>query len=137
MKDYIIGTLSELVQNTLDGEENPFKAWAVFTDLEKYIKECKETLKKTVDSEAKKYSEKQFVAGDFRVEVRNGRAVYNFKECKSWIAKNQDLKETEEQLKLAYKMYSANKTIAVTEDGEQVEIPIVTYTDDTIIVKEK
>ena len=137
MKDYIIRTLSSLVQDVQDGNENPLRAWAVITEIEKYIEQCKEATKVFVAEEANKYPEMRFEANGFVVEKRNGRAVWDFKNCKSWVEKNKILKDHEEILKHSYQIYNKGGVIGVNEDGEQVEIPSVKYTDQTIIVREK
>jgi predicted ATPase len=137
MKDYIIGTLGSLVQDVQDGKENPLRAWAVLTEIEKYIEKCKEATKVFVSEEVNKYPEQKFEAHGFVVEKRNGRAVWNFKNCNSWVEKNRQLKEHEEILKHSYQIYNKGGVIGVDENGEQVEIPTVTYTDQIITVRAK
>jgi hypothetical protein len=92
-----------------------------------------EELKKAATEEAKRYG-KAFEKGDYYIEVRTGRKMFNFKSCQSWKSKQDELKEVEERLKLSWE--SLNKNMhTVSDDGEVVEVPEVTFTSDYITFK--
>lgn len=132
--DYTIKeTTAELVQNVLDGVENPLKAFAILSDLEKHIKDCKEAVKEEALDEANKY-DKTFVESGFKFERRNGGARYSFSHIEEVKLAKDKVKALETKYKTAYKN-AENGIQSVDENGELLELPKVTYSSDSLIFK--
>jgi len=84
--------------------------------------------------EANNYSEKTFKDSGFVFEKRNGGIRFSFKHIEEWNEAEKTKKEIEERSKQAY--FAMQRSLLVgTENGEIVEVPKVTYTKDSLIVR--
>lgn len=131
-----LSQLDQLVQDVYDGNENPLKAYAIFNDIEKHLKKVKQELYEAALAEAEKYGEKQFEAEGFKFEIRQGRRLWNFKDCEVWNNSKEQLKEVETTLKSQWEAAQRGLTMLNEETGEVPELPKVTYTNPSIIVKQ-
>ncbi len=126
--------LKELVQNVLDGEESGLVALAVLKEQLNIIKECITQVEPTAFDEAESYGEKKFKHKDLMIERRNGKKNFNFKGITEWQQADATKKAVEAKAKAAYSNYE-NNVESVTPDGEIVQLPIVTYSKDSLIIK--
>ena len=85
-------------------------------------------------NEADLYSEKTFQDSGFVFEKRNGGIRYSFKHIEEWQELDNQKKEVEAKSKQAYLAMQRNLLVG-TEDGEEIEMPRVTYTKSSLIVK--
>ena len=85
-------------------------------------------------NEADLYSEKTFQDSGFVFEKRNGGIRYSFKHIEEWIDLDNQKKEVEAKSKQAYLAMQRNLLVG-TEDGEEIEMPKVSYTKSSLIVK--
>lgn len=124
---------SQLIEDVNNEIESPYKALYQVKQLEKEIKEAKEILE-GIAFEFSKYEDKNFISGDFKIEKRSGRKIWNFNNCLSYNKVKNKLKEVEEVLKSSY--YASEKGLdMINKDAELIEIPKVTFTKDSLIIK--
>ena len=120
----------ELVQNVIDGLEDPLKAYALLLDQKTYIEKCIKEIKEGALQEAQKY-DKTFELHGYKFESKKGGAYYDY----STIP---DIKEAERNLKeLKQEAIARTKTVhdCLSEDGEILPKPIVKYKADSLSVK--
>ncbi len=125
--------IGELVQNVIDGQEDPLKALIVLKNLEKEVKEGLKVISPAAQDEAEKY-EKTFQYHGHELTRTEGRRTFNFKKIPEWMKKSTELKEMEAMYKQAYASYEKGIT-PVSEDGEVIPLPEVTYSKSSISVK--
>jgi len=122
--------ISQLVQDVIDGNENPLVAFAV---LKTHAKELATAIKEIEDvamTEASHYGEKKFTDHGHTFELRDGSRRHSFKHLDHWVEKNAELKAIET---LAKQAATANATM-VDDNGEIITPAQVTYTKPSIIV---
>ena len=105
--------IGQLVQDVMNGEESPFKALYL-------LKQELTTLKEAIEL--------------VEIEKRNGAKRWNFKGCKSYQIAKDNLTQIEDELKTNYKLWESGKS-AVDEFGEIGDVPHVTYSKDSMIIK--
>lgn len=127
--------LSQLIQDVINGDEDPLKAYAILKNHEKTIKAGLAEIWDYVEDEAKKYGEKNFEHGGYKFELKNGRKVWNFKTLPDWNAKKAELTAVEARAKAAWDAYQKGVTGVDADTGEITELPEVTYTKDSLTVK--
>lgn len=124
---------AQLVQDVLDGEESALKAYAVLKAEEANIKRYMDKIKEEAISEASKWSENTFNHNGFRFTKVKGKARYSFKHIPEWAELDKKRKALEDRCKKAYQSYQQGVT-SVSEDGEIIDMPEVTYSADGISV---
>lgn len=118
-------------------EEGNIAALSTYGNLKKCQALYSEAIKQIEEiafNEADLYSEKTFKDSGFVFEKRNGGIRYSFKHIEEWIDLDNQKKEVEARSKQAYLSLQRNLLVG-TEDGEEVEIPKVSYTKSSLIVK--
>jgi len=126
----------QLVQDVLDGNESGLKALAILKSLDKDVKEMIKQVEPTAQDEAAQYTEKTFEFEGYSFEKRNGGKRYDFKQMPSWVEAKEELTEVETMAKQAFASRQNNIMVA-TEDGEEIVLPKVTYTKDSIVIKKQ
>lgn len=126
--------VSELVQNAIDGIENPLKAYAVLKELQKQVSDGISQIEEAAIEEASKYGEKTFEAMNYKFEIREGARRYSFKNIEQWNEASKKLKDIEALCKQAAMAYEKGKTI-IDDDGEVVPIAEVTFSKSSLVVK--
>ena len=127
-------SLSQAVQEVLDGNADPLEVWAALKDVEKHLSECKAQIEGAVMAEADKYPEKTFKHGAFTFTKVEGRAMYKYDHLPMWVAMRDEMKDFEEKAKAAARNLQIGAQM-VTEDGEVIDPAIVTYSKPSISVK--
>ena len=123
----------QLVQDVMDGKQNPYEALYL---LKKLLTDTKVAIE-IVEVEAFnqcEYEDKNFINGNFKIEKRNGGKIWNFKNVDEWNTYDKAKKECEDRLKAAYLANEKGLQMA-DEDGEIVPLPIVTFKKDSLIIK--
>lgn len=126
--------ISELVQNVIDGLQDPLEAYALIKDLSAHLDKAKSEIESAAFEEAAKWTEKTFKHKGFQFTKTEGRATYNFKNVGKWVHYQKALKEIEELSKTAA-LNSKVGAMMITDDGEVIEPCIVTYSKPSISIK--
>lgn len=126
-------TISQMVVDTENGNESPFESLANLKDLDNLLKDAIKYIMEIAISDASKY-EKTFNLGDHQFSYINGRKTFNFKNIKEWSEKKSELKKLEDKYKANWSSYQ-NGITGISNDGEVLEIPEVTFGKDILQVK--
>ena len=125
--------IAQIVQDVMNGEESPFKA---LHELKQELTTLKEAIE-VVEIEAfnqSEYEDKSFIKDGYKIEKRNGGKRWNFKGCKTYQIAKDNLTEIEDELKTNFKLWESGKS-SVDEFGEIGDVPQVTYSKDSMIIK--
>lgn len=125
--------VSQLVQDVIDGAEDPLKAYANLKEYQKFVSTALSEIEGVAMEEAEKF-EKTFEYNGFRFTRVDGRKLYNFKTMPSWVSKQKELKEIEEKGRAALTAMEKD-LLSVTQDGEMAELPTFTITKSSLSVK--
>ena len=129
----LISAVSRMCEDVENGEESPLEALANLKELEKTMKDAIQFVMKYAVDEASKY-EKTFNEGDHQFTLVNGRRTFSFKNIKEWNEINKQKKSCEDKYKQLW-MSAKNGVTCITDDGEIVDLPDVTYAKDSVSVK--
>lgn len=124
----------QLVEDTEDGKENPFKAMAILKELQDDIKQCIDQIKPIATQEADKY-DKSFELNGLKIERRNGKRNFSYKKLEDWKLADQAKKKLEKKYKAAWESYQTGSTPIDEDTGEVLPLPEVTYSSDVLIIK--
>ena len=72
----------------------------------------------------------------FMIEVRNGGRTFKYNHIKEWQQAEASKKAIEEKSKQAF-ISKEKGLLTATEDGEEIELPEITYRKSSVILKEK
>lgn len=97
------------------------------------VKSFKDEQLENISNEASDY--KDGYKG-FMIEVRNGGKTYKYNHIKEWQEAEASKKAVEEKSKQAF-ISKEKGLLTATEDGEEIELPIITYRKSSVILKEK
>jgi hypothetical protein len=125
---------AQLVQDVLDGKENPLKAIALLKGYADLIKNGIAEIEDAVFTEAEKYGSKTFEDMGYRFSLSDGRRTYDFKHIGEWKVADNNKRSIEDKYKQAL-AGSERGLMAVSEDGEELELPRVTYSKPSISVR--
>jgi hypothetical protein len=123
----------QLVQDVIEGKESPYKALFILKKEYKLLKEMIEVVEIEGFNQCE-YEDGTFNKDGFEITKRNGSRRFDFSNCNSYRIANDNLKEIKNDLKASY---SANEKglQLINEDAEVVELPIVTYGKDSLLIK--
>ena len=127
--------LGNAIQEVIDGKADPIEVLAFIKEQIAYFEKCKEQIEDYAISEAEKFGAKSFEYKGFKVELREGSRRFNFKNIPQWQKLSTELKDVEEQAKMAFAAYEKGKNLTVTEDGEVMQLPEVSYSKKSLIIK--
>lgn len=125
---------SQLVQDVIDGVESPLKAIALLKIQKSWIDKCIMEVEPIALEESSKYDSDTFKSKGYVFQKRNGGAMYSYKHIPEWNKAKENLKEIEQRSKQAL-ISKSNGLVPVTEDGEEVLLPVVSYRKDSISVR--
>ena len=125
--------IEQLANDTITGEENPFKALALAKEFKKTMDICIKAIEEVAQEEAEKYP-KEFEEAGYQFTKRNGSRRYDFKHIKEWQDKKYELGLIEDKYKAVYNSFQKNLQ-SVSEDGEVLELPKMTQSKDSLIIK--
>lgn len=93
--------IKELKEKALNGEVSALQVLAELTEFERAIKEAKEEILNDAISEFDKYGAKSVTEFGFEISAtQSGR--YEYKHNPDWVKKQNELKEIESRMQLAY-----------------------------------
>jgi hypothetical protein len=125
--------IGQLVQDVIEGSESPFKALYLLKQELTTLKEAIEVVEIEAFNQSE-YEDKSFIKDGYKIEKRNGGKRWNFKGCKDYQIAKDNLSEIEDGLKTNYKLWESGKS-SVDEFGEIGDVPKVTYSKDSMIIK--
>lgn len=127
--------LHEMNEMIVNESASPLEMYIQLKKIENIFKDVLKGAQDGAILEASKY-EKTFEMYGAEIQYRNGSKLWDFKNCASWVDKKSELAQIENDLKNTFNLYQSGKQV-VTGDGELMEIPNVTYSNDTISIKFK
>ena len=130
--DEIIETLSNITDSVENGNADALTAYAELKELDTYLKQAISQVFDVALDEAEKEN-KTFQHAGFKFERRAGAPKYSFKHIPQWNELNQKVKDYESDLKAALKM--KGKIQMADDNGEELVLPTVTVSKDSLIVK--
>ena len=131
MENLNIEQLSQLVQDVHDGKEDPLKAYAILKDCDSYVKKCIDEINTVALEEAMKNPEKKFLGYGYWFEFRNGASRYDYSNIPEIVELEKDLKK----MKLEARNRCKTNHQILSEDGEILPKPLVSYNKDSLSVK--
>lgn len=126
--------LAHFVTEVENGERDALSAYATIKKLEKEFNLAKSQLEPLAMVEAEKFGQKSFEHQGVKFEIRNGATRYSYKNITEWQNKSKELKELEARAKQAF-IAKQKGILTATEDGEEIELPEVNYSKDSLVVK--
>lgn len=128
MKDF-----KKAVQEVIDGNADPLEVYAALNIELKELETCKKQIEDYAKEEAEKHGSK-FEHKGYKFEVRQGGRSYSFKHIPEWQTYSKAVKECEERYKAAFSSYEKGLMTA-DENGEEIELPEVSYRSNSLIIK--
>ena len=125
----ILNELHEINEKALNGEGNALEAYINCKQVEKLLN----GLHEAAIEEAEKYGKGEHEAHGAKFQVKNGAARYDFKAVSEWVELKAKLTAIETERKALVKVGQVNLVNA--ETGEFVELPVQTFTRDSITIK--
>lgn len=141
MKDTTLPTvqnyLSFIEWAVMEGNElDPLEAFATVKKIGAMFDKTKTIIESEAIREAEKQGTKSFVKAGISFELRDGAKTFDFKGIKEIDDLEQQLKDAKEKYKRAY-FNSVDGTMSVSNDGEVLDIPIIKFSKQSLIVKAK
>ena len=133
----VVSIIDGIVSDVEVGNINPLDAFAIFKKMEAMFNEAKKSIDSLAVDEAETFGESTFSHNGQKYEVRNGATRYSFKEIPEWVEANKNLKQIEEKYKTAYKNRQMNLSSLDETTGELLQLPTVTKSKSSLIVKNK
>jgi len=125
----------KITQQVIDGKLSPFEASYLIKEQINILKTHLEIVNREAQNKSV-YENKNFSKDGFKMEKRNGRKLWDFKDCKSYKIAKHNLTEIENDLKANFSMFEKGKSV-IDENGEIMEVPLVKYCDDVLIIKKE
>ena len=126
--------VAHLLQEVEQGNVSALSTYGNLKRCQALYAEAIKQVEPTAHDESNNYSEKTFSDSGFVFEKRNGGIRYDFKHIQAWQEAVKVKKDVEEKSKLAFQALQRNLQVG-TEDAEVVDIPKITYSKDSLIVK--
>ena len=127
--------VNNIVKDVEIGNINPLDAYTIFKRMESVFNEAKKSIDTFAIDEAEKFGKSSFEFNGQKYEVRNGATRYSFDHIEEYANKKAELKTLEEKYKLAYKNSSLKLSSLDENTGEVLELPKVTSSKSSLIVK--
>jgi len=126
--------IAKLVEEVEQGEREALFAYANLKALEKETNSAINQIEHLAKEEAEQEPEKTFSRHGIEFEKHNGSRRFSYKDISIWQEKNKELKDIEKKAKHAFEAKQKGMLTA-TKDGEEIELPSVKYTKDSLIVR--
>lgn len=128
-------TTKEATELALEGQTDILITYANLLQQKKDLEAQIEKIKDSAINYAKQYGTDQFEYKGFKINYQKGRAMFSFKGIEKWNEAQKDLKEIEEEAKMAYQAYVRGQNLVNTDTGETPMLPDVTYGQDYLVIK--
>ena len=126
--------VAHLLTEVEEGNINALEVYANFKRSKDLIDEAIKQVEPSAQREAELYSEKSFTQSGFIFEKRNGATRYSFNHIPEIVELKQQLKFAESKYKHAF-LSQQKGLLTASEDGEEMIMPKVSYSKDSLIVK--
>ena len=126
--------VAHLLTEVEEGNINALEVYANFKRSKDLIDEAIKQVEPSAHREADLYSEKSFTQSGFIFEKRNGATRYSFNHIPEIVELKQQLKFAESKYKHAF-LSQQKGLLTASEDGEEMIMPKVSYSKDSLIVK--
>ena len=123
----------ELREQAVNGEIDPLIAYGQAKQMKSENDAALAEIEALALDEASKY-EKSFEMHGFKFERRNGATRYSFKHIPQWNELTKEVKNFESKSKQALKAMESGIQTA-DENGEEIPLPEVTHSKDSLVVK--
>ena len=123
----------ELRDKVVKGEVNSLEAYGQCKQMKAENDAALAEIEAIALDDAESY-EKTFQLKGFKFERRNGATRYSFRHIPKWNEFNDKRKDFEDMCKQALKAGASNMQIA-DQDGEEIPLPIVTHSKNSLVVK--
>ena len=133
----VVSIIDGIVSDVEVGNINALDAFAIFKKMEAMFNDAKKSIDSLAIDEAETFGESTFSHNGQKYEVRNGATRYSFKGIQEWEEKNAELKAIEEKYKQAYKNFKIGLSALDEITGELIDLPTVTQSKSSLIVKNK
>lgn len=121
----------------MEGNElDPLEAFATVKNIGKMFEKTQKIIESEAIAEAEKVGTKSFTKAGISFELRDGAKNFDFKGIAEIDQLEQQLKDAKEKYKRAY-FAKADGIMAVTDDGEVLEVPTLKFNKSSLIVKSK
>jgi hypothetical protein len=121
----------------MEGNElDPLEAFATVKNIGKMFEKTQKIIESEAIAEAEKVGTKSFTKAGINFELREGAKNFDFKGIAEIDKMEQELKDLKEKYKRAY-FAVQDGLVALTNDGELLEIPTIKYNKSSLIVKSK
>jgi hypothetical protein len=121
----------------MEGNElDPLEAYATVKKIGKMFDSTQRIIESEAIAEAEKVGTKSFTKAGINFELREGAKNFDFKGIAEIDKMEQELKDLKEKYKRAY-FAVQDGLVALTNDGELLEIPTIKYNKSSLIVKNK
>lgn len=126
--------VAHLLIDVENGNKRALSVYANFKRCKDLFDQASKQIETLAHNEASEYPEKTFLENGFEFEKRNGSTRYSYSHIPEVLDLKKKIKVIEEKSKQAF--ISKQKGILVAdENGEEILLPKVTYTKDSLIVK--
>lgn len=133
----ILTSIDTIVAKVDTGELNGLDAFSLFKKLEKAFTEAKKTIEGVALDEAEKFGASSFESNGQKYELRNGAKRFSFDHIEEYAQKKAELKAIEEKYKSSYQNNKLGLSSLNESTGEVLQVPIVTISKSSLIVKNK
>ena len=124
----IYATLSNFSEAIEQGNTNPLTAYAELKQLSDMISSMIESVKEQAIDERRKYGKEEVIKNGFKIELVNGRKIWNYKSSQRWQQLDAQRKTYEELMQKAYH----GAKIADADTGEMIEPADLSFASDTL-----
>lgn len=126
--------LMDVVDGVERGSRSALLAYAEMKRFADIASQAVKQIEPIAMEEAIKYGEKEFETHGFKFQIRNGATRYSYKHIPEWQEANEKVKDVEERYKAAF-IARQKGLLTASEDGEEMILPEITRSKDSLIVK--
>lgn len=130
----IIEILQDLNDAVLNGDKEALPTFIELKGVEKLLKQVLTGMQDAAIDEAERYGKGEHELNGAKFQVKNAAGRWDYKECKEWADKKDELGQIEEALKALYKARHFGD-LARVDDGEVMELPKYSQGKTTIAIK--
>lgn len=126
--------LAHVLSEVENGNQRALPLYAEVKQLEALFTQAKKQLEPYALDEAMQYQENTFEENGIEYTKKNGATRYTYKNIPEWQEANDRLKEIEARSKQAF-ISKQKGILSATEDGEEIILPTVNYSKNSLLVK--
>ena len=128
-----INEVAEYAQMVADGVINPLRVMVMFNELEKAVKEAKESILQDAITEFEKHGGKPIIEYGFNIS-KSASGRYSYDNNPDWVRLSETIKELEKRMQTAYK---GGGSILDESTGELIEPAIYKPNKESLTFKKQ